>query len=129
MKENTVQIKVKGAKYIVTDINYHLGGYNWATHEQDKRGYKVTVTPEEIGESFRTVSAFSGYKHFVHEVKRKSDKAYVEAVRKVVEEEIDMVGRMVQAVCMQEALSKEETQRIIDETREKLMAHYEYVKS
>ena len=66
------------------EVFYDLGGYNYFTYKPKARGYYVSVTPVTLskgnGYTTETYMAFSGYKHLLLEVKRKSKKAAAEAL-------------------------------------------------
>lgn len=69
------------------EISYSLGGVNYATYKQERRGYYLHVTPVErklsdCG-SYRTESfmVFSGYKHLLIELGRDSKKSYQKAIQ------------------------------------------------
>jgi hypothetical protein len=69
-------------------IDYELGGHNMFSGNVNRRGYylyaqPVTLTENEYnGRSYTSESAtlFNGFKVFLKEVGRKSDKAYKEAL-------------------------------------------------
>jgi len=69
-------------------IDYELGGHNMFSGNVNRRGYylyaqPVTLTENEYnGRSYTSESTmmFSGFKVFLKEVGRKSEKAYKEAV-------------------------------------------------
>lgn len=67
-------------------VYYHLGGMNYFTSKVDPRGYYVSITPVEIerkenGILIESYSLFSGARMLLKETKRKSDKAYNEALQ------------------------------------------------
>lgn len=72
-KENT---------YIKLEVFYHKGGYNYATCEQQARGYYLLIVPEERriqdGYTLLIASAFSGCKVLLEEAKRLSKKRLAE---------------------------------------------------
>ena len=84
---NTIYKKVKknnrNVTHIKCELYYSLGGYNVFTYKQEPRGYYVSVTPVERqewdGRVMDSVVAFSGYKECIHEVTRKSKKAFAVA--------------------------------------------------
>lgn len=60
------------------EVYYDLGGYNWATGNEEPRGYYLSVTPVSVVRNdegkiiMEEVRAFSGIKTVLMEVERKS---------------------------------------------------------
>lgn len=79
-------------KHVEVKVDYSLGGMNYFTYKQEKRGYYLHVQPyertERNGYAMRTVVGFSGVKFFLLEVNRKSAKQLEKAVAMVTEEMI-----------------------------------------
>ena len=72
-------------KSLKTEVYYSLGGMNYFTSKNEPRGYYVSVSPvqreeRENGIIIESFTAFSGTKMLLLETKRKSDKAYSQAV-------------------------------------------------
>lgn len=85
----------KKGNTIYWEIDYDLGGYNYATNEKMKRGYYLTVrrNPSEF-------MAYQGLEHpsgavrvFIHEVTRQSVKQENIAISKVENKLIDIINR------------------------------------
>lgn len=76
-------LKENDNKWNVLEVttSYHLGGQNYFTGNNEKRGYYLHVQPMEIHGNCITVTGFSGIKYCLKEVKRKSAKAEAEADR------------------------------------------------
>ena len=76
-------------KFLRCELYYDLGGINYFTHENEPRGYYVSVTPVErkVGDRYatETVVAFSGIKCNALQVNRKSKKAEASALEKYEE--------------------------------------------
>ena len=76
-------LKVKENAGNITDLKielyYHLGGMNYFTGREERRGYYLSVTPVEKSRGFISYTAFTGIKQLIKEVKRKSNKAEAEA--------------------------------------------------
>lgn len=68
-----------GYTHIKIETYYKLGGYNYFTHDNEPRGYYVTVAPvtreNRAGVMLESISAFSGLRALLLEVTRKSAKA------------------------------------------------------
>ena len=126
MKE--LEIKIKGNSFMCTEIKYNLGGYNFGTGIQEKRGYYLGITPKEITGNTVMFGAFTGYRNHIHEVKRKSEKSYVEAVRIAVEEQATMITTMINLICYSEKIPDEKCQEITEATLVALGKHYEDIK-
>ena len=60
MKDNLVEIQIKGTLHICVDLKYSLGGYSGFSMEKNKRGYYLHVKPVEIEGNTTSFSAFSG---------------------------------------------------------------------
>lgn len=71
------------ANKIKIELYYHLGGYNYFTYKEEKRGYYISVTPVLHEGYFETVTAFTGIKQCIKEVTRKSEKAYQTALQQI----------------------------------------------
>lgn len=62
-------------------VYYSLGGMNYFNYKQEPRGYYGSVTPVTLSDGMISFAMFSGFKCFLLETKRKSDKAYQEAIK------------------------------------------------
>lgn len=64
--------------FITLEVFYSKGGYSYANHEYQERGYYASIKPEEIlqhnGYSTRTYSAFTGYKILIEKASKLSKK-------------------------------------------------------
>jgi len=71
-------------KSLKIQVYYNLGGINYFTYKNEARGYYLSVSPVEVSQSngctIESYTAFSGTKILLLETKRKSDKAYAQAV-------------------------------------------------
>lgn len=81
---------IDGQEYKI-EIYYNLGGSSYSTSKPSKRGYYVAVVPVERetmahGIISEKVLAFSGVKHLLNEVNRKSVKAADKAEELLTEE-------------------------------------------
>lgn len=62
------------------NIYYDLGGYNYLTNQQKRRGYYVSVGPVEKKGLCESVTAFTGYYFCLFEANRKSKKQMERAI-------------------------------------------------
>lgn len=78
VKENN-----KGVTHLKIELRYNLGGINYFTYEKNARGYYLYVTPvtrqTRNGYTMESFVGFSGIKECIKTVKRKSQKAELEA--------------------------------------------------
>lgn len=65
--------------FIKVDTYYNLGGMNYWTGKNERRGYYLMVTPVEKRGIMESVTIFTGIKECIKEVKRQSAKAEAEA--------------------------------------------------
>jgi hypothetical protein len=80
--------KIEGteSKYLKAEVFYNKGGINYFTSRTEPRGYWASVTVVDVdrrenGVSIESFSLFgSGYKEFLFEVKKQSEKSYNRAV-------------------------------------------------
>jgi len=90
--------------HIKVELYYYLGGYNYFTYKEEKRGYYISVTPvsrsERQGYTMESVTMFRGVKQLIKEVARKSVKAATEATALAVEAE----QRLIEYVCRNEGV-------------------------
>lgn len=72
--------------YLKVSIYYDLGGYNYFTYQEKKRGYYISVTPvnrsERNGVIMESVTAFTGYFELLELCTRKSKKSEAIALEK-----------------------------------------------
>lgn len=70
----------KDGQTFAVEVMYSKGGISYFTGKHEARGYYLNVRPVtlEKGDGYTSESfmIFSGYKHLLKEVKRKSDKTY-----------------------------------------------------
>ena len=70
--------------FLRVSVYYDLGGYNFFTHKEKKRGYYISVAPVELstleGVTMERVKAFTGYCNLLAECSRKSKKAEAGAI-------------------------------------------------
>lgn len=76
LKENS-----NGWNFIEIEVKYSLGGMNYFTGKNEKRGYYLHVQPMEVKGGYVTITGFSGAKWLLKETKRKSAKAEQEAIK------------------------------------------------
>jgi len=74
LKNLVVTSNASGVNRINVELYYSKGGINYFTYQDEKRGYWVSVTPQEHKGSFVTTVAGSGVKKFIEETKRFSQK-------------------------------------------------------
>jgi hypothetical protein len=78
--------KIEGSnKELKIEVFYDKGGMNYFNSKNEPRGYwlsmrQVEVERQERGIVIESFGLFSGAKIFLKEVKKKSDKAYQEAI-------------------------------------------------
>ena len=85
--------KIEGTenKYLKSEVYYNKGGINYFTSKTDPRGYwaSVTIVEREIRENGVSIESFnlfgSGFREFLFEVKKQSNKAYEKAVAESTE--------------------------------------------
>lgn len=84
--EHTTHLKI--------EVYYHLGGMNYFTYKEEKRGYYLSVSPVEKHGGMESYVGFSGIKQLVKGVARKSAKAEAEA-EKIASEQVENLIAMV----------------------------------
>ncbi|TMS80559.1 hypothetical protein [Pseudoalteromonas sp. S554] len=55
---------------IVISVRFNAGGINYASYENEKRGYYLSVQPVTKSDGWQTIKGFSGVKGLVEEAKR-----------------------------------------------------------
>ena len=70
----------KPGTFIVVRLYYAKGGMSYLPGGSDPRGYYIGVTPEKISDGMRSFGMFSGTKHLVLQVERKSPKSAAKAL-------------------------------------------------
>jgi len=101
MKEKR-HIEVNG-QTLEIELYYHLGGMNYFTGRNEKRGYYLSVSPVKLSKSedgrFVTTSytAFSGVKDCILEVKRSSEKAFNQARELAKEKEQVLIDHVTKS--------------------------------
>lgn len=92
------------ATHIEVQIYYALGGMNYFSYKVEPRGYWMSVTPVIVSTNFVQFSAFSGTKCLLLETKRKSDKAYKQAITLCTPElEKQLITRVTQGMAKKDA--------------------------
>lgn len=71
------------SNFIKVYFNYDLGGMNYFTGREKKRGYYITVLPIERGGGLEGFTAFTGVSELLQECSRKSAKAEKIALEKL----------------------------------------------
>lgn len=79
------------SNFIKIYVDYDLGGMNYFTGREKKRGYYITVLPVERGGNMEGFIAFSGVSELLQECTRKSAKAEKLALEKAPEREKMMI--------------------------------------
>ena len=123
MKDNLVEIKIKGTLHICVDLKYSLGGYSGFGIEKNTRGYYLHVKPLEIKGETVSFRAFSGYKFLIQETARKSFKSYIKALTTLINDHKDLIKKMITAVGLQEGLVDENIEAVYNEVMKQLEAH------
>lgn len=72
--------KTRNATHLKIEVYYNKGGMNYFTYKDEKRGYYIAVSPVEKSGNLESFIAFSGIKQLITEVKRQSEKAYLQAI-------------------------------------------------
>ena len=94
----------ENVNFIKVHTFYDLGGTNYFTYKQNKRGYYVSCTPvfkeDRGGYGMESTILGSGYKQLCKEVTRQSKKAAAEA--EVIAEKL--YEAIVQRICLEEGL-------------------------
>lgn len=80
------------SNFIKIYVYYDLGGWNYFTGREKKRGYYITVVPVERGGGMEGFIAFTGASELLTECKRKSAAAEREALAKIPAYEKMMVN-------------------------------------
>lgn len=80
MKEYTKDYEITNNKtdsntHIRVSINYELGGMSYISGNIEKRGYYLSVQPIEKQGDFTKYTPSNGYRHFLLEVTRKSERS------------------------------------------------------
>lgn len=79
VKENHSNTK---ATHLKAEVYYNLGGQNFFTGREERRGYYISISPVVKSDNFESYAAFTGLKVCILEVKRKSQKKFEEAKSK-----------------------------------------------
>lgn len=103
-------LNVKGSdtKKIKVEVDYDKGGMNYFNGRVDKRGYYLYVRVVDCVDNGQYMSEScnlfgSGYKFFLHEVGRKSNKQFEVACAKAEAKE----NELIQTVCREHGLEIE----------------------
>lgn len=78
-------VPVGGANYLKVEVYYALGGHNYFTGNNERRGYYLSISPIEIKSldgkfNCESYTAFTGYKFLLFEASRKSQKGMEKAI-------------------------------------------------
>jgi len=101
-KEKMIALKPNSQHitHLQVRIYYNLGGMNYFNYKMEPRGYYLSVTPVEykIEGNIRSIgyAAFSGYKHLLKTVTRKSKKSESEAERIAQDYESTIIERILE---------------------------------
>ena len=70
-------LKLKNtSKVLEIELYYHEGGMNFFAGQTEERGIYLSVTPAEVSNGFRSITAFSGTKLCLKPTKRFSRKEF-----------------------------------------------------
>lgn len=99
------QISGSANKFVKFTVVYSKGGLNYFTGKEEKRGYWVSVSVVEketingiTVESVTIHSAAAGFKRFLLEVKRDSQKSFNQAVAIAESMQVELVDKILNAV-------------------------------
>lgn len=98
LKENN-----RGYNHIVVKIYYDLGGMNYFTGINERRGIYVTAYPSFVDKFTETYTAFTGSKMLLKELKRFSQKSLYE-----IDFNGENVVRVIDSVLLKNNLKLEE---------------------
>lgn len=70
----------KAANFLKIEVYYSLGGMNYFTGRAENRGYYISVSPVYRNGITESYTSFTGIKHCLSTVSRKSEKAYNNAL-------------------------------------------------
>lgn len=101
IKVNNIGNKIK-ATHLKVELYYDLGGMNYFTGNGESRGYYLSISPVERGEIFESYTGFTGIKKCIKQVKRKSNKAYNEAISEINNTNIEQ--DLIKQVCQNQGL-------------------------
>jgi len=97
------KIETTIANNLKIEVYYNKGGMNYFSYKNEARGYYLSVspvnrTPHEGGKIFtESYTAFTGTKVLLMEVKRKSEKAYDQAVQIAMNGKIEELKQHVKS--------------------------------
>ena len=72
--------KNKDFNFLKLEIYYSLGGMNYFTGRAENRGYYISISPVYRNGITESYTSFTGLKHCLFTVSRKSEKAYNNAL-------------------------------------------------
>ena len=82
----------KPNNFLKCELYYSLGGMNYFTYKEERRGYYVSVSPVEKRGCMESYTAFTGVKTLVKPCNRKSGKAEAEALTKYEETKKNIIN-------------------------------------
>lgn len=74
LSEEIIGLTERGVEYLVVSVHYSKGGMNYASYNQEPRGYYLSVSPETRGGGTVSFTLFSGTKSFLEPAKAFSAK-------------------------------------------------------
>jgi len=82
--ERKLAISAAGKSWneLTVEIYYDLGGMNYFSGKQERRGYYFSLTPETVSHGMRTYESYTGMKVLFQQVKRRTKKQDALAVEK-----------------------------------------------
>lgn len=95
--------ETKNANFLKIEIYYSLGGMNYFTGRAENRGYYISVSPVYKNGITESYTSFTGIKHCLNTVSRKSEKAYNNALTIAPE----ILHTLVNAVCAKNNINVE----------------------
>ena len=87
------------SNYIKSYVYYDLGGMNYFTGREKKRGYYITVLPVEKGGHMEGFTAFTGFSELLTECARKNKKAEAIALEKAPAYEKMLINAICNKYC------------------------------
>ena len=90
----------KENEFVKVQLKYSLGGINYATYQNEERGYYLHVTPVTRERGFESYIAFTGVKKCILPVSRKSKKAEEKAIVLAETEK----QKLIEYVCKQNGI-------------------------
>lgn len=94
-----IPIQSKDANYLKVELYYDIGGYNYFTCKETRRGYFLSITPvdrsDKGGYFTESITLFRGVKQMILPVDRKSEKSAQTALGLYKKEVRDLIRYVV----------------------------------